>query len=145
MRRSTVLIAVLAVALAGAVPRALRAEENAAAWEAAATHLANLPQGFGGIKGETLKAKLDAGETVFLLDVREPSEFAAGHIEGSVNVPVREVPKNLDKLPSGASRRNQKRAEFAESDLSRSSGLCAARGCSGGCISSACVVGPRPR
>jgi len=75
------------------------ATENGAAWEAAATYLSSLPQGFNGIRGEALKAKLDSGEQVFLLDVREPNEFTAGRIEGSVNVPVREVPKNLAKLP----------------------------------------------
>ena len=58
-----------------------------------------LPQGFNGIRGEALKAKLDSGEQVFLLDVREPNEFAGGRIEGALNVPVREVPKSLAKLP----------------------------------------------
>ena len=58
-----------------------------------------MPQGFNGIPGNTLKAKLDSGEQVFLLDVREPNEFAAGHIEGAVNIPVRDVPKSLDKIP----------------------------------------------
>lgn len=75
------------------------AAENAAAWEAAAQYLSSLPQGFNGIRGDALKAKLDSGEQVFLLDVREPNEFAGGRIEGSVNVPVREVPKSLGKLP----------------------------------------------
>ncbi len=64
-----------------------------------AGYLETLPTDFNGIRGEALKAKLDSGEPVFLLDVRERNEFAVGRIEGSVNVPVREVPKNLDKLP----------------------------------------------
>jgi rhodanese-related sulfurtransferase len=34
-----------------------------------------------------------------LLDVREASEFEAGYIAGAVNVPIRELLKNLDKLP----------------------------------------------
>jgi rhodanese-related sulfurtransferase len=75
------------------------ATENPAAWEAAAAYLSSLPEGFNGIRGEVLKAKLDSGEQVFLLDVRQPNEFANGHIEGAVNVPVREVPKSLTKLP----------------------------------------------
>jgi len=37
---------------------------------------------------------------VFLLDVRETSEVATGYIEGAVNIPVRTVMKNLDKLPA---------------------------------------------
>jgi rhodanese-related sulfurtransferase len=76
------------------------AVENPAAWEASATYLTTLPEGFNGIKGDVLKAKLDAGEQVFLLDVRQPNEFEAGHIEGAVNVPVREVPKVLEKIPA---------------------------------------------
>jgi rhodanese-related sulfurtransferase len=46
-----------------------------------------------------LKAKLDSGEQVFILDVRQPNEFASGYIEGSVNVPVRDLPKSLARLP----------------------------------------------
>ena len=46
---------------------------------------------FGGgnaatIDRDTLKAGLAAG-TVALIDVREPDEFAAGHIKGAVNLP----------------------------------------------------------
>jgi rhodanese-related sulfurtransferase len=77
--------------------------ENGPAWDAAAAYLSSLPQGFNGIRGEALKAKLDSGEQIFLLDVREPNEFAAGRIEGAVNVPVRDVPKNLAKLPEDKS------------------------------------------
>ena len=76
------------------------AAENEAAWQAASQYLAGLPQGFNGIRGDALKAKLDSGEQVFLLDVREPGEFAAGRIEGAVNISVRDVPKNLAKLPA---------------------------------------------
>lgn len=97
MRKMVVVLAVFAVVVG--VGSIASAQENAAAWEAAAKYLEALPQGFNGIAGDALKAKLDSGETVFLLDVREPGEFAAGRIEGSVNVPVRDVPKSLSKLP----------------------------------------------
>jgi len=70
---------------------------DAGSWMA--NYLETLPNGFYGIRGEALKAKLDSGEQLFLLDVRERNEFAVGRIEGSVNIPVREVPKSLDKLP----------------------------------------------
>jgi rhodanese-related sulfurtransferase len=39
------------------------------------------------ITAAELKAMLDA-DTVLLVDVREPGEFAAGHIEGAVNHPL---------------------------------------------------------
>ncbi len=42
-----------------------------------------------------------AGAPPFLLDVRETSEIEAnGYIEGSVNIPIRDLLKNLDKLPA---------------------------------------------
>jgi rhodanese-related sulfurtransferase len=93
---STLLLTCLIVLSGSAL---VQAAENPAAWEASAKYLETLPQGFNGIRGDALKAKLDSGETVFLLDVREPNEFAGGHVEGAVNVPVRSVPKALDKLP----------------------------------------------
>lgn len=96
-RLSLVVLAAMLAVAAGVATSA--AAENAVAWEAAAKYLETLPQGFNGIRGEALKAKLDSGEQVFLLDVREPNEFAAGRIEGAVNVPVREVPKSLAKVP----------------------------------------------
>ena len=34
----------------------------------------------------------------FLVDVRTPQEFAAGHVVGSVNIPVDEIGANLDKF-----------------------------------------------
>ena len=38
-----------------------------------------------------LKKKLDAGEDILLLDVREPWEFSLASIEGSENFPLAEV------------------------------------------------------
>ncbi len=34
-----------------------------------------------------------------LLDVREPHEHAAGHIEGAVNVPLSELRRRVDEIP----------------------------------------------
>jgi rhodanese-related sulfurtransferase len=36
---------------------------------------------------------------VTVLDVRPPEEFAAGHVPGAVNIPVRELEKRLKELP----------------------------------------------
>lgn len=40
-----------------------------------------------------------ANERPFLLDVRTPGEFAAGHIPGAVNIPVDDLRSRLDELP----------------------------------------------
>jgi rhodanese-related sulfurtransferase len=58
----------------------------------------NLPEGYGLIGVEDLNALL-AEQDVILLDVRQPDEYAAGHLEGSFNVPLREVTQNLNLLP----------------------------------------------
>jgi rhodanese-related sulfurtransferase len=64
--------------------------------------LTSLPadQGFYSTSAAKLNEAL-AAEPPFILDVREASEVeATGYIAGSVNIPVREVLKNLDKLPA---------------------------------------------
>ncbi len=45
------------------------------------------------------RARQDRDVTV--LDVRRPSEFAASHLEGAVNVPIHEVLDRRDELPGG--------------------------------------------
>jgi rhodanese-related sulfurtransferase len=46
-----------------------------------------------------LKAALDDGATV--IDVREPDEFATGHVPGATLVPLMSVPQRLGDLPEG--------------------------------------------
>jgi rhodanese-related sulfurtransferase len=75
------------------------AQVPAAVQEALLSYLATIPQDYNGISVQAVKARLDAGEKVFILDVREESEFAAGHIPGAVNIPIRAIGKNLDRLP----------------------------------------------
>lgn len=36
-----------------------------------------------------------------LLDVRTPEEFAAGHLDGAVNIPVQELDRRLSEVPPG--------------------------------------------
>jgi rhodanese-related sulfurtransferase len=66
------------------------------------TFLANLPAdaGFYSIKSDKLNEML-VENPPFILDVREPSEIeGTGYIMGSVNIPIRDLLKNLDKLPA---------------------------------------------
>ena len=45
-----------------------------------------------------VKRRLDAGEKLRLVDVRETAEFQQAHIEGSELIPMRTVPQSLESL-----------------------------------------------
>ncbi len=45
-----------------------------------------------------LKTRQDNGDAPFLLDVREPHEYSIAKIEGSVLIPLGDLPNSLDKL-----------------------------------------------
>ncbi|MFE1644075.1 rhodanese-like domain-containing protein [Microbacterium sp. P01] len=46
--------------------------------------------------------QLSEREGVPLIDVREPDEYAAGHVPGAVNLPMSTIGEHLDDLPDGA-------------------------------------------
>jgi adenylyltransferase/sulfurtransferase len=48
-----------------------------------------------------LKARIDGGDNLFILDVREPNEFQICRIAGSTLIPLGELPRRLDELPQG--------------------------------------------
>jgi rhodanese-related sulfurtransferase len=86
----------------GAWKAAGYAYEGTINWTAVWTDfLTNLPADYYTVKADVLKAQVDTGAAPFLLDVREPAELeTAGYIKGAVNISVRNVLKNLDKLPA---------------------------------------------
>jgi adenylyltransferase/sulfurtransferase len=47
-----------------------------------------------------LKKRLDAGDDVFILDVREPNEYQICRIPGAVLVPLGELPRRYAELPT---------------------------------------------
>jgi len=59
----------------------------------------NFPNDWNTIGPEELKKKINAGEELFLLDVREPSEFAEGHLKDAVNISVRQLVNRVKELP----------------------------------------------
>lgn len=48
---------------------------------------------------EQLKARLDAGEKPYMIDVREDEEVAFGMIEGAVHIPMGQIPDRLAEIP----------------------------------------------
>jgi rhodanese-related sulfurtransferase len=50
-----------------------------------------------GILAEDLKRRLDAGENLFLLDVRDEDEFEISNIGGHL-IPLDELPKRVNEL-----------------------------------------------
>ncbi len=45
------------------------------------------------------KARLDNGAKPFILDVRQPDEFRAGHIAGAKLIPLHELDSRMKELP----------------------------------------------
>lgn len=61
--------------------------------------LQHIPPGYYGIRDvNLLKTQLKETDTV-LIDVREPSEYFAGHIDSAINIPLRTLAQNLDQIP----------------------------------------------
>ena len=54
------------------------------------------------IAPDEVKRKRDAGETIQLIDVREPAEFAISRIDGARLIPMQSIPQNLQELDDGS-------------------------------------------
>jgi rhodanese-related sulfurtransferase len=63
-------------------------------------YLMAMPKGFYTIsKIEDLKS-LMAQHQPLLVDVRSPSEYRSGHIPGATNIPLQQMVRHLDQIPS---------------------------------------------
>ncbi len=51
---------------------------------------------------QELKQRLDAGDKIVLVDVREPWEYSMAKIEGAMLIPLGTIPQSLDKLDRNA-------------------------------------------
>ena len=79
------------------------------------------------ISATELNAKLQSDNRPFLLDVREPYEFAYARIAGSVLIPLHQIPERLDELDAEQEIvvichhgiRSQQAASFLEQQLFR--------------------------
>jgi NADPH-dependent 2,4-dienoyl-CoA reductase/sulfur reductase-like enzyme/rhodanese-related sulfurtransferase len=57
------------------------------------------PPSKGGARGGIPDASISSDANEFILDVRSPSEFSAGHIPGATNIPIEELRDRLGELP----------------------------------------------
>jgi rhodanese-related sulfurtransferase len=65
------------------------------------TWLKTMPDDYWGIPAASAAKAMAGDPKPFVIDVRTPQEIAdAGYIEGSVNIPIRDLAKSLDKLPA---------------------------------------------
>ena len=53
--------------------------------------------GFAEIDVDEARRRHDGGAPV--VDVREPDEYAAGHVPGAVNIPLGQLPERLAEVP----------------------------------------------
>lgn len=47
---------------------------------------------------DEVKQRLDNGDRLTVLDVREPNEYAFAHVEGSLHIPLRQMPERMQEL-----------------------------------------------
>lgn len=68
--------------------------------EAAMAYFAEFPDDRHMIVVPDLFTKMDAGEDLFIIDIRRAEDYAQGHLKGAVNIPYGPaVAENLDKIP----------------------------------------------
>lgn len=54
------------------------------------------------VSSEQLQARLERGEDIRVVDLRQSWEYHAGHIPGAVSLFIEEVPMRLNELPTDA-------------------------------------------
>ncbi len=57
-----------------------------------------MPDSIPAITAAKLKAMLDAGDDIELIDVREPDEYRTYHLPGSKLIPLNSLPYRTDEL-----------------------------------------------
>ena len=80
-------------------PSAWNLVAQAAVAQAGNSYLRDLPPSRYRIDTLHFLANQVNGTEYFIIDVREPEEFAAGHIEGAINMPLHELLTHMRELP----------------------------------------------
>ncbi len=99
MRKFTLFALILALILPLALPFApVAAQENIVEARLEAYN-ASLPPAYGNVSVDDLSVEMIEKPDLLILDVRQPEEYAEGHLPGAINIPLRDLAKNLDALP----------------------------------------------
>lgn len=61
--------------------------------------LGSLPRDYYTVRQINKVKALGKEQQALLVDVREPKEYASGHIKGAINLPLRSLTDNLDQIP----------------------------------------------
>lgn len=61
--------------------------------------LVSIPRDYYTVKQINKVKALGKEKQALLVDVREPKEYASGHIKGAINLPLRNLTDNLDRIP----------------------------------------------
>lgn len=76
------------------------AAEKVTIEQVADKYFANMTDDLYKISEADLKARVDAGDdSMLIISLRSPEDYAKGHIKGAVNIPFKQVGEYLDKLP----------------------------------------------
>ena len=99
MRKSSVVVLLLlAFAVSFVLPASSAVQIDKALVDAAEKTLSTMPADFYQIEPAAAQQQIENAKP-FLLDVRETAEMAKGKIAGSTNIPIRDLPKMIAKLP----------------------------------------------
>jgi len=66
----------------------------------AADFTSTIPEGWLAVSDVTAFKDAMTTANALVIDVREEGEYAEGHIEGAINIPLRSLSDNLDKIPT---------------------------------------------
>ncbi len=82
-------------------PTALDLYRQTSIAQAGDAYLTNLPDHRYRLPVDVfVRDRVNHSKDWFVVDVREPDEFTKGHIDGAINIPLRELLHHLDELPN---------------------------------------------
>ena len=98
MRKTSVAVMLLLALVSVTLPASSAVQIDKALVDAAEKTLSTMPADFYQIDPAAAQQQIENAKP-FLLDLRETAEMAKGKIAGSVNIPIRDLPKMIAKLP----------------------------------------------